>query len=79
MNVQAMETGRQDAGSNRLHGDGDVAVGEVEGRRGHLPTVRVLAVARSGNPRRAPGWIVVDDPAEPLRTGGVVPGCVLAC
>ena len=30
-------------------------------------------------PAPGAGLVVVDDPAEPLRTGGVVPGCVLAC
>jgi len=30
-------------------------------------------------PAPGTGLDVVDDPAEPLRTEGVVPGCVLAC
>jgi len=34
VDVHAVESGGQNAGGNRIHGDGDVAAGEIESRRG---------------------------------------------
>ncbi len=55
VDVHGVETGRQDSGGNRLDGDSGIAIGEIEGGRGHVPAVSRFQVRgeRSGTWRRA--------------------------